>query len=704
MFTKMKFSETISFLGHEVSAAGIAPDSKHVERIKEAKPPTNRQEVESFVGLVNYFGRMIPNFASKLQPINELRQKDKCFEWTAECQQAFETIVNELSSKPLVQPYSLAKEVTITTDASERAIGAVLTQEGHPVIYISKTLTAAEQNYSNIEREAYAIVYTVTRLRQFLLGRKFSIVTDHKPLQYIFHPSSEIPKVASARIARWAITLMAFDFEIKHAPGTTIGHADALSRLRFNGSGESEAEFVAMIGHVAFEQPVVDIAQLRAEVNNDVLCKRIIKRIRTGNWSNCSQLEADFSRNATALTIHNGLIYLGTRLYIPARFRQNVLNKLHETHTGMVALKKLAKLNSWWPRMDTDIEQYVRNCQQCATHRPNTSTTLDKWPLSGVWERLHIDWLHLPAYGDILIIVDAGTGWIEAFLCPDRSTKSVIKSLRTVFTRFGIPYYVVSDNAKEFVASDLSIWLNAQGCSKIETPTYNPQSNGLAERAVKTVKKALKFFNPLMRCSLETYLQKILFSHHNSATSRGKTPAELLFGRVLRVPVANDFNIGEKVIYKANTANPPKQATYIVRKGRNTAWLSSNNNTFLASENQIGRFPDGEQITPAATRENIQIESAPQLAVEQSPPLTEIDRRPAEQIDSETATSSAAPPTVHEPVHAQPPVEHTITTSSSASSTHTHNAVQQSADRQTAAANRPVRKKQLTNKYQAGFT
>ena len=143
-------------------------------------------------------------------PLNEIRKEE--IKSDNEEQNAFEKIKNELCANPLVHPYSLTKEATVTTDASEKAIGGVLSQEGHPVIYVSRKLSQAEQNYSNIEREALAIVFVVTRLKKFLLGRRFTLQTDHKPLKYLFAPDEEIPKTASARVTRWAIALMGFDF------------------------------------------------------------------------------------------------------------------------------------------------------------------------------------------------------------------------------------------------------------------------------------------------------------------------------------------------------------------------------------------------------------------------------------------------------------------------------------------------------------
>ena len=129
-------------------------------------------------------------------------------------QKAFEDVKNELCANPLVEPYSLHKEATVTIDASEKAIGRVLSQEGDPVIYVSRKLTPAEQKYLNIEREALAIVFVITILKQFLLGRRFTQQTDHEPLKYLFAPDEKIPKTASARITEWAIALIGFNYEL----------------------------------------------------------------------------------------------------------------------------------------------------------------------------------------------------------------------------------------------------------------------------------------------------------------------------------------------------------------------------------------------------------------------------------------------------------------------------------------------------------
>ena len=211
-------------------------------------------------------------------------------------QKTFEDIKNELCANPLVQPYSLQKEATVTTDASEKAICGVLSQEGHPVIYVSRKLTPAEQNYSNIEREALAIVFVVTGLKQFLLGRRFTLQTDHKPLKYLFAPDEEIPKTASARITRWAIALMGFDYELRYTPGEQIPRADAMSRMDF-GEDESDNDRVCFaINNIYFaHSDLVTQAENKTELGTNRLFQDITKRIKSGNWNNVQKRKKDLN-------------------------------------------------------------------------------------------------------------------------------------------------------------------------------------------------------------------------------------------------------------------------------------------------------------------------------------------------------------------------------------------------------------------------
>ena len=155
------------------------------------------------------------------------------FEWRKEHQYAFKILKKNLSEDPVVKVYDINKDLELTTDASEKAISDILSQGGHPVLFLSRSLSDAETRYSNIEREALTIVWSTHRARQLLLGRRFKLVSDNRPLEIMFDCNKELPKMTSARILRWALQMIAFDFDINYKKGESIPHADALSRLSF---------------------------------------------------------------------------------------------------------------------------------------------------------------------------------------------------------------------------------------------------------------------------------------------------------------------------------------------------------------------------------------------------------------------------------------------------------------------------------------
>ena len=219
----------VSFLGHILNEQGIRPDDTLIDRIKAISIPANRKELEKFLGLTQFYGRLIPNFAEMCKPLSDLRSMSVKFEMSDTAVKAFDKIKKALSSKPCIKPYDLNSHVILRVDASEHSIGGVLLQSGHPVMFLSRKLTSAESNYSNIEREALAILWAVERSKKMLLGRSFTIQTDHQPLKFIFQPSKGLSKTISSRLTRWALRLSAYDFDIEYVAGRHMKDADALS-------------------------------------------------------------------------------------------------------------------------------------------------------------------------------------------------------------------------------------------------------------------------------------------------------------------------------------------------------------------------------------------------------------------------------------------------------------------------------------------
>lgn len=483
-------ARSIKFLGYLLSKEGIRPDPEIVSKITSCKPPQNKGELESFLGLINFFGRMIKDFARMTQPLNQLRRKDVPFNWTSKQQLSFEKLLEALSSNPVLQSYSLQDEATVTTDASEKAIGAVLTQDGKPVMFISRSLSDTEQRYSNIEREALAIVWSCQRLRNLLLGRHFTLVTDHQPLLKIYGGDS-LPKVASSRLVRWAIILQPFDFEIKYKTGKSIAYADALTRLKFSSDKETAQEEV--INDYA-EDGVSNEVLLRAKnaLKFDKLAQDIIRRVTTKRWSHCRLDEVPFKRVQQTLEYCNGALTMNGRLYLPPVCRKDSFEVAHELHTGVESTVNRLKMGVWWPTMKRDVNDWIRKCSTCAKTRPLTRKFPGSWEKTDPFSRVHGDWCYVKDVGNILLLVDSSTGWIEASTPMPRTSQNVIQCLVSLSCRFGVPRTFVTDNAPEFFSVEVNRWCSENGVQKVETPPYHPASNGSAERAVQTVKQCLR--------------------------------------------------------------------------------------------------------------------------------------------------------------------------------------------------------------------
>ena len=288
---------------------------------------------------------------------------------------------------------------------------------------------------------------------------------------------------------------MSYDYNIDYVKGTDIPHADAMSRLSFvktDNSRDADVAKDATINAIDYEQRLLEPNQVKMELSVDSFAKKIMDRVRSGNWTNCSQAEVPYRAASDKLTIEDDMLYAGTKLFIPPRLRRAVFDISHgENHSGIHSSIQRIRLSAWWPGMDKDIRLMVEKCGICNKLRPAVDRSVDVWPSALPFQRLHVDWAYVKNVGEILIIVDAASGWIEAFPMRDRSSKLVIECLRTVFTRFGVADTLVSDNAKEFVSQDVNTWLQLQGTKKVESPLYFPRANGLAERAVKTVKNGL---------------------------------------------------------------------------------------------------------------------------------------------------------------------------------------------------------------------
>ncbi|XP_054723056.1 uncharacterized protein K02A2.6-like [Uloborus diversus] len=529
---------SVEYLGHRIDKDGLHPVESKVEAIACAPDPRNVDELRSFIGLITYYAKFLPNMATLLAPLYELLKEKQAWEWGATQKEAFTKVKETLRSSSLLMHFDNAKEVVLACDASPYGLGAVLSHEtkdgDRPIAFASRSLTKAERNYSHIEKEALALVFGVTRFRKYLLGRNFTLLTDHRPLVNLLSEDKPVPTVAAARIQRWALTLSAYSYKIKFRKGNLHSNADACSRLPLATRYPDPpvpAESVLLLKQ--FDSSPVTSHLIAREIESSSDLKLLRSYIARGFPKSIQQNLKPFFKLKDELSIEGGIILRGSRVFIPPKFKRFIIDELHAAHQGIVAIKSLARSYVWWPSIDSDLEAKVRECAICQQNASAPPAKQVSWPVPDQsWERIHIDHAG-PVEGHmLLIIVDAKTKWLEVARVSSTSANVTIMVLRDLFARFGIPKSIVSDNGPGFSSDEFCEFLSHNGISDIKTAPYHPNSNGIAERAVRTVKSALK---RIREGTFEERLVRFLFNYRNTPhASTGISPAFGMFGRPLR--------------------------------------------------------------------------------------------------------------------------------------------------------------------------
>ena len=392
-----------------------------------------------------------------------------------------------------------------------------------------------------IEKEALAIVFGIKKFHQYLYGRRFILLTDHKPLTLILGPKKGIPVLAASRIQRWAIQLSAYQFDIKYRSTEQNGNADTLSRFPLAASGEvSDGVFfkeAELVNKMQVNGLPISATRIASATRNDKWLARVAEYTRCG-WPRIeadSELQA-YYRVREEISIEEDCLLRGVRVIVPERYREEILDELHRSHPGMVRMKALARLHVWWPNLDTDIEKRVAACESCRKQLPNCPKAQANpwlWPQS-LWQRIHVDYAG-PFMGEIfMIVVDAHSKWLDVVRMKSTTAESTINALRYLFSSFGLPKELVSDNGPQFVAEEFQMFLKRNGVRHIRSAPYHPSSNGEAERAVRTFKQAMKTMESESG-TLNQKLASFLLSYRTTPHSLTKvTPSELFLGRKVR--------------------------------------------------------------------------------------------------------------------------------------------------------------------------
>ena len=544
------FREKIVYLGHEISKEGLRPTGERVKNIVSMPEPKNAKELLTFLGLMTYNARFIPNLSSMLRPLYDLTKKRVRWEWTKECQSSFDQAKASLSSAGVLAHYDVDRPLKMYCDASSQGVGACIVHQfpdgvERPVAYASKTLSDAERKYAQIEREGLAIVFGVKRFHQYVCGRRFTLVTDHRPLCRIFSPSAETASVAAARLQRWALILSMYDYQIEFVSGSQNVPADVLSRLPSPADSEDSQVCSAVEDDerlcIAIDDDTLPVTadQVARETAKDPILGLVLGWVRSGAWPTKADPKFNpYMKCRDSLTVVDGCLQVGEKVVIPSKVRSEMLKELHVGHLGVCKMKSLARGFVWWPHLDLDIERLCKQCGSCQVNaQMPAAAPVHPWVYpSAPWERVHVDFASHRGKC-YLVLVDAFSKWPEIEEMSCTTAAKTIETLTKIFATHGFPVTLVSDNGPPFTSDEFERYLLSRGIFHRLTPPYHPASNGQAESMVRTFKTFLK--KQLSGGNRGLAVCQFLARYRvTPCSSTGRAPAELMLGRMPRTKLS----------------------------------------------------------------------------------------------------------------------------------------------------------------------
>lgn len=537
---KCEFAKpSVAFLGTIVNAESIQVDPKKVEAITKMAAPKDPSELRGFLGMVNQLTKFQPHIAELTKPLRVLLSTKNHWKWGEIQQQAFSSVKNSLASTPTLALYDASCQTKLSTDVSSYGLGAVLLQnhddQWRPVAYASRAMSPTEQRYAQIEKEALGITWATESFADYLIGLKFHIETDHKPLVPLFSTKNldELP----ARVQRFRMRMMRFSYSISHVPGKKLCTADTLSReplvKPLNQQEEKlESDVMAYVDSVIRYLPATEdrLEELRCQQQEDEVTKQIMEYSST-QWPERSQLPGPLKPywpERNELTIQQGLLMKGNRLVIPVSMRLDVLERIHEAHQGINKCRERAKTSVWWPGLSRQLKEVVKRCPTCIKQHVNTAEPAIPSQLPDrPWQKLAADLFELKNQ-QYLLVIDYFSRYVEVAKLFRTISADIIVHLKSMFARHGIPDQLLSDNGPQFSANTFAKFQEEFGFTHITSSPNFPQANGEVERAVQTVKNLLKM-------APDPY--KALMAYRATPLESGLSPDELLMGKKIRITV-----------------------------------------------------------------------------------------------------------------------------------------------------------------------
>lgn len=520
--SKCDFAQTqISYLGYIISGQGVSTDPSKIQSIVDWAVPTTLKKLRGFLGLAGYYRKFVKDFGTLSKPLTQLLKKDAPFVWSAEVNQAFQALKHALTSTPVLALPNFQQGFTIETDASDIGIGAVLSQNQHPVAFVSKALGPRTQGLSTYEKECLAIMMAVDHWRPYLQFQEFLIITDHHSLMHLTEQRLHTPWQQKA-----FTKLSGLQFQIVYRKGKHNAAADALSRH----VPEETSEFLG----ISTCSPVW-LQDILHGYDQDPLALSLL----TGLAVNPSSYP-HYSLSK-GLIKHKGKVWVGNN----SNIQQQIISALHDSplggHSGFpVTYKRIKSLFSW-PHMKLTVQKQLASCAVCLQAKPDRSKypgLLQPLPVpDGAWQIISMDFIEgLPkSYHQdcILVVVDKFSKYAHFMpLYHPFSALDVAKVfMLNVYKLHGLPQIIISDRDKIFTSALWEQLFLRSGTKLHLSSAYHPQSDGQTERVNQCLEIFLRCFVHATPAKWSLWLHLAEFWYKSSYHSAlNKTPFEVLYG------------------------------------------------------------------------------------------------------------------------------------------------------------------------------
>ena len=553
----------LDLLGYVISGEGIRAQPSKTAAIRQLPPPTSITELRRFLGMCSYYRQLVPEFAKIAEPLHLLTRKNAKWLWATEQQEAFDDLKERLCSNNVMAHPNPQRGYILYTDACDYAIGGILVQEDddgieRPIQYLSAQLTNTQRKWTTSEKECYAVVYCLDKLRCYLLGADLTCYTDHKPLLSLF-----TKQMKNTKIQRWGILFEEFGAKIKYRPGPNNVRADMLSRIITD-----EVAVIDMSSEwVDLETDQRHQFHLYDEIDKDLL-------IRDQKQEFSDEILRAHDPDSNYL-LHDGILYSGSRtnkyepryprIVLPSSFHRQVIERCHKEagHASTVKTMILVQEGYVWPGMKAAVDTYIKRCPTCRVHvqRPEKPTMGDMPIAKSPGQIVGLDLIGplIPSHRGhsyIMVLIDHFSGWVECYPLANKSNEEVWDKFRNEYLpRHGACRLLITDQGAEFKGKDWDEWLRGNRIEHRRSTPYHPQSNGRTERANRTIKEMIRKLVNGQRADWEDQLATVLWAvRTNTSMVTGYSPFFLHHARPARAPINDMLNTDDEYTFENRLA------------------------------------------------------------------------------------------------------------------------------------------------------